>query len=211
MKSRLPASPFFGRICQHGWAFICQGTQDSRLFHTHSQAYTHMRVYRCFFLRGILVSAFPGSPSSSVSVAVGNLFCMLIADKHLMRFIIKLEIVRHTHGMATSTRSRGAEKQRSGTRCPELSLSRLWRPFRNQRQSRFAKYFPQKEKKHITNLKPVRNGNFISKCNALHFNYSQKLLQYSHNKVQICCKSFIFDLPHAHKICFCPCCSHGRK
>lgn len=123
MKSRLPASPFLGGYARHGWAwaaftsFVKAPRAASCITHTRNLTHTCVFIV-LFLLRGILVSAFSPSrsrsrsPSSYPSVAVGNLFCMLIADKHLMRFIIKLEIVRHTHGMATSTGSRGSEEQK---------------------------------------------------------------------------------------------------
>lgn len=205
MKSRLPASPFFGRICQaklslSGIHIICQGTQDSRLYHTHSQAYTHMRVYRCFFFwEGYLyLPSFPRPPSCSASVAVGNLFCMLIADKHLMRFIIKLEIVRHTHGMATSARSRAAEEQKE---VPRFISKPLMASTSQSALKPLCKVFPTKREKRYNKFKPSMQWQLCQQMQCTTFQLFTKLLKYSHNKVQICCKSFIFHFPHTHIIC----------
>lgn len=166
MKSRLPASPFLGGYGRHGWAwawaaftsFVKAPRAAGCITHTHKLTHTCVFIV-LFLLRGILVSAFSRSRSrslsSSPSVAVGNLFCMLIADKHLMRFIIKLEIVRHTHGMATSTGSRGSEEQKE---VPRVISKQLMASISQSALKPLCKYFPQKKEKHKANLKPVWNG-----------------------------------------------------
>lgn len=64
-----------------------------------------------------------------------------------------------------------------------------------------CKVFPTKREKRYNEFKPSMQWQLCQQMQCTTFQLFTKLLKYSHNKVQICCKSFIFHFPHTHIIC----------